>query len=111
MSGSSLGGHGRGRGRGRGRGGLGRGQGGRGRDRGGRGQKKLGGTRALYAAPELPTPGSSINNDITVGAAVMGSAAVAAMALIAYKRFQSKKKEHTAEEPLLSTATTATADA
>ena len=116
-----------GRGRGRGRG-LGRGRGG---GRGGRGGGGRGGAfRHLtldlapaldpYTNEEIKTSGTDIHHpandnsnsaipEPSLGVVIMGSAAVAAMALIAYKRFHKnnhRKPTMSATEQLLPTAST-----
>lgn len=106
-----MSGQGEGRGSG-GRGGFGRG-GGRGRGRGGRGD----GRRRLnldidsslnpFASEEAMLDNSVGFPGPSPGVSIMGAAAVAAMALIAYKRFHTKQKQaastsDTATETLLS---------
>ena len=86
ISGRIRGGRGYGRGRGRG---------------GGRGRGRGGGTRR-----SLHVDDNRIAGNMTTGASMMGAAAVAAMALIAYKRWHSKKTvagDKTTQEPLVDT--------
>ena len=95
----------------------GRGRGGRGREgRGGRGgfRRELTDILGLQQdAPDMQQQQQQAMNDGTttmpMGVAVMGSAAVAAMALVAYKRFQKNKKTLSMKrntESLLPTTTT-----
>jgi len=101
MSGRGYGGRGRGRGRGRG--------GGRGGGGGGRGRGVPPVRRRTMMEDPWRDPGEDSVGTTPVGVAMMGSAAVAAMALIAYKRFRKnvhKKRGGTEITPTTTTTTT-----